>query len=556
MASSSGHEFQLGLVLAGGGTRGAYTAGVLDYLLEVLSEWEKKKAENSPDLPPWGVRIRNIVSSSAGALSAVLLAASITGHHQPIPHNFRYEQTPPRNNVLYRAWVTEFTMDRLFDCSDLPPLEADVNFKADVKSLLNSSFMMDIARDVCRNQKIDQEIPDWARDLQLYFTVLNLRGIPYSFEMDKSLDVDAQTYTMMSHADCMGFSVSSEKHAKLYRLNLHEQRSSPRWRKAFKAAAASAAIPGVFPSFVLSRPLNHYDAKEGKIREKPSWPKEMPEKYVFNAGDGGTLDNEPVGISKHALERSTKNNVLEKSAERSWGAILLVDTESNKNKIIPTEKVRQHTLWENVKSTFLAIRSEAKLKDEELCKAHDEHDFSQYIISPVHKYREPNHRQLATEVFYTFGGSLHKKLRHHDFMLGRRNCQNFLQEHFKISVQEAKKNPIFSGINKYVKGSQKSVPIIPILGSARNECVAPRWPILSRQEKLTVENKLREQFLIRAQYMLRAIARNAGILKEPTSWWRIWSRLWQKAIAQIITMITYYCFDQVLKVLKDSLDNF
>ncbi len=555
MDSSRPNEFQLGLVLAGGGTRGAYTAGVLDYLLEVLAQWEKAKRDKSAKLPPWSIRIRNIVSSSAGALSAVLLAASLTGHHEPIPNDFQVGRKPPRNNLLYRAWVSAFTMERLFDCGDLPPLEADINVKTDIKSLLNSSFMMEIAANLCRNQRTDQEVPGWARDIQLYFTFLNMRGVPYSFEMDHSLDKEARTYTMLSHADCMGFTAEQKKKSSLYKLDLREPRSSPRWKKAFKAAAASASIPCVFPSVILSRPLNHYNKDSGEIDEQPSWPEGMPKKYVFNAGDGGTLDNEPVGISRHALERSANKSVLEKSAERSWGAILLVDTESNKNKIKPNEIVEQYTLWENVKSTFLAIRSEAKLKDEELCKAHDEHDFSQYIISPLHAQRKSNQRQLATEVFYTFGGSLHERIRHHDFMLGRQNCQTFLRDHFKISVKEAKKNPIFQDIDQYATDSQESVPIIPIFGTATEKCLTPDWPALSPQEKLTIQSKLKMLFLKRSTAILTSLARNAGILRQP-SWWRFWSRVWQKVIIQLISMTALYIFDQVLKVLKDSLDNF
>jgi len=41
--------FQLGLVLAGAISAGAYTAGVLDFLFQALSEWEKDRGK--PGVP-------------------------------------------------------------------------------------------------------------------------------------------------------------------------------------------------------------------------------------------------------------------------------------------------------------------------------------------------------------------------------------------------------------------------------------------------------------------------------------------------------------------------
>ena len=47
MDKGRGHEFQIGLTMSGAISAGAYTAGVLDFLIEALDAWED--ARNGPD---------------------------------------------------------------------------------------------------------------------------------------------------------------------------------------------------------------------------------------------------------------------------------------------------------------------------------------------------------------------------------------------------------------------------------------------------------------------------------------------------------------------------
>lgn len=551
------HDFHLGIVLSGGATRGSYTAGVLDYLLEVLSEWEKARLRKDKQVPQWSVNVRNMVSSSAGALAAALSAASITAYHEPMPRTFKLGDDPPTNNLLYRAWVSEFSIDKIFDCSDLPAKNASDTSGSEIKSLLNSSFMLRIANDLCRHQKIDQPVPSWAHDLQLYFTCMNMRGVPYSFEMDGSLDQSARKYAMLGHSDSLGFSVRSKRPKHMFRLDLHENRSSPAWQRLFKTATASASIPCIFPPVVLSRPLRHYDETTGNIATKPKWPKHMPKTYRFNASDGGMLDNEPVGLSRSALQQSAQRDGMEKSAERSWGAILLIDTGSNGEEAVKAqEDVTTLNLWQSIQTTFIAVRSEASLKREELSKAGDENDFSQYIISPLREGRKNKEPALATATLQQFGGILGTTMRHHDFMLGRRNCQLFLKNHFRIRVNEAKANPIFRGVEHFANPHDTWLPIIPLLGKAALECPEPEWPRLSEEEKLDVVNIVEKNVTNRVERILSTMAKNSGILKPPSPWWKLWARMWQKALRAIIGMLARYCFKRLEGMIWDALNNF
>ena len=50
MAEERGNEFQIGLAMSGAISAGAYTAGVFDFLIQALDEWEK--ARNDPNEKP------------------------------------------------------------------------------------------------------------------------------------------------------------------------------------------------------------------------------------------------------------------------------------------------------------------------------------------------------------------------------------------------------------------------------------------------------------------------------------------------------------------------
>lgn len=61
---------RIGLCLAGAVSAGAYTAGVIDYLLETLERWEKAKElfPDDPKIPRHKVEIEVITGASAGGI--------------------------------------------------------------------------------------------------------------------------------------------------------------------------------------------------------------------------------------------------------------------------------------------------------------------------------------------------------------------------------------------------------------------------------------------------------------------------------------------------------
>jgi hypothetical protein len=70
-------SFEIGLVLGGTVSAGAYTAGVLDYLVEALDAWTRAKQQRDPLMPTHEVIISTIAGASGGAIyGAVFLRAA------------------------------------------------------------------------------------------------------------------------------------------------------------------------------------------------------------------------------------------------------------------------------------------------------------------------------------------------------------------------------------------------------------------------------------------------------------------------------------------------
>ena len=114
---TSDRTFELGLVMAGAISAGAYTAGVLDFLFEALDAYNEEKGKPGWDGPTHDVRIPIMSGASAGGMTSAICA--LHAFHdlahvwpgKPVP--------PPEQNRLYSSWVSDISLDRLLETSDL-----------------------------------------------------------------------------------------------------------------------------------------------------------------------------------------------------------------------------------------------------------------------------------------------------------------------------------------------------------------------------------------------------------------------------------------------------
>lgn len=475
---SSNGVFEIGLCLAGAVSAGAYTSGVLDFLLEALEEWQRKKEEGHPDTPSHQVQLSVLASASAGSVVAALLACSL---RQQFAHG------PRSDNPLYRNWVEGVDILDLLGAQDLQV--ADAGFP----SLLDCSRLDQLADEALAQVTPGTPYPrDHVADtLRLAFCQANLTGVPYALEMSGDASAPgSRGLDMTAHADHILFALntrSDEAPAPLrpdeYALNVnaHSRERRGNWWWMLQHALGSSAFPGGLRHRLLERRASDYQylfIPHGKylIHQRPS--RRLNGDYAYLCADGGTMNNEPVALTHQLLCGPLGHLEHHGVATR---AMLLVD---------PFPDVAVYQAPKQAGDLFTALpkllgawKEQCRADSSESMLANDDHVYSRFLVSPnrgaAWRRQFPDRPQLASSSLGAFGGFLHQAYRHHDFMLGRRNCQQFLKQHFSLPAG----HPLFrQNERQQARMTSDAGPqewrIIPLLGSAaENQPVAlPAWP--------------------------------------------------------------------------------
>lgn len=510
--------------MAGAISAGAYTAGVIDFLIEALDEWEKAKqfAREHPDdpkaheCPKHSVKIKVLTGASAGGMTAGLAAGllgmkfeSVTA--QPSPDRL----VDPVNNNLYRSWVNTIDIVPLLGSKDL-----DADTKLPVQSVLDSSILVDIARDAFAFEKPADHIerPYVSDPLHVLLTLTNLRGVPYAPVFENC----ARTlqYEMMLHADNMHFvlSRSNPSDKDVFWLKPYDFTNADTWGVLRKAALATGAFPIGLAPRLLNRPPSQYDSRQwlmpGPHEENgrhyceysqtipPNWPMidkaveegdkgGKPFSYDFLCVDGGVMNNEPLDLARRVLTGPGGTEVI--AGDQATRAVIMVMPFPNAVPF-PTNYPGSTSLFELPATTFNALMNQARFQPRELAMAIDPEVYSRFLIVP-RRYGADGTLEpyaIACGSLGGFGGFLSRKFREHDYQLGRRNCQRFLKQYFALPSEGERRNKLFDGwisetgkkrmminadsLMEGKKVTQSLLPIIPLLGSAAQEVPEPKWP--------------------------------------------------------------------------------
>lgn len=472
--------FEIGLAMAGTVSAGAYTAGVLDFLLEALESWEAARARDAPNdplypkVPDHHVLLRAVAGSSGGAITAAILARSLATRIEPV----RNVDTPPDppipnprdhrialKNPLFGSWVQSIDIAHLLGRKDL---EAD---SLPVRSLLDSSVLRWIGHNVLRVQGVARSAADMPRyvpeRLSVFLTTTNLRGVPYSFPL--SGEVTDYRHGMTLHADYVHFSVAYRPPAKAppdaVDLAVDQEHIVPAggWERLVDTALASSAFPFGLEPRLLERSCTEYDerpwpapaelsasatphttasgvapAGSGFARISPDWPhgcKDALGQYIKHyrcwTVDGGVLNNHPFELVRRALAGGTDLR-NPRSGEDAKRAVIMVDPFPFH---LPTDiQDPEHTsLVEVAGRMFAGMKNQARAKVEDLELALAPAVYSRFIITPTYtdgqRTTEP---AIYAASLGGFGAFLAEAFRRHDFQLGRRNCQQFLRRYFAL----------------------------------------------------------------------------------------------------------------------------
>lgn len=130
---------------------------------------------------------------------------------------------------------------------------------------------------------------------------------------------------------------------------------------------------------------------------------------------------------------------------------------------------------------FTALISQSRFLGESLTAVVSGTSFSRFVLAPSDA-ENPTKPALQCGLLGAFGGFFERGFRAHDYQLGRRNCQKFLKDHFRLSID----NPIIDAglkgfdaarrkavVDSFDPRQRNSIPLIPLCGTAVAEVPAP-----------------------------------------------------------------------------------
>jgi len=550
--------FELALSVAGGTSTGAYIAGVLDFLVEALDAYATAQAINPLNTPKHKVRVVNFTGTSAGGLSVGL--ASIYTLRQ-FPHVYDDDKWAklvaaglatgvqnPQLSPLYRAWVQEIDLSKLL----APPPPGDTNISifyaapADVRTTVFA---------LVKQQPV-RPWPAWAaQPLDLRLTVGNLRGVPYTLTFDNvAVPVDGERLTL--HRDHVAFSVSNggvQGAPDTHDLIGATFDADPAWTLFGSTAEASSAIPVVFaPVSVMGQDPVAYQWRDCyfdsalnlPVLDEPYW-LNTPTPYNFTSTDGGVFDDAPFEVAHRVL--AGVNGVNSRDGATANRAVILIAPIINEAQGDPQDPVLPPPdgpattatplgkLLNAIVRLVLSPIEQCRLSSFDLSLIKSENVFSRYMISPSRENPNPAKqgamlgpsKSLMSLPLLAVLGFAAQAYRRHDFLLGRRNAQNFLSSQFMLPLG----NPLIDPAAPWepsdlriapdpVTGNPTTFyPIIPLRGAVHQSIQEPlpdwNWEALTND----MLNNFVSMFGVRADDAWNKIKASLMAAKPGASFW-------------------------------------
>ena len=454
--------------MAGAVSAGAYTAGVMDYLIEALEEWEKRRG--SKHTPSHKVLISVIGGASAGGMTGMVTAAMVNYPKKPVQFDpsEKLLKTHPENK-FYHSWVDLLGNDMLSKMLN----QADIEKHKRVDALLNGSFIDEIAdRTFANNEQEWLPTPAYFADqLKLFTTLTNLEGLKYNIAFNS--DISKKNYNMAVHNDYACFNLNaSDYQLGWIPLNFKDGLNCA---IAKNAAMATGAFPIGLSSRVLQRPLASILENPWLNKTNNTINQSSDEIYTTQNVDGGLINNEPFEKVRELFSTITQqyDAKLQNAFDAFKSTVLMIDPFPSE--LPSTFKIDQQ-LFSTIGYTLNAMTQQMRAKPVPLIDAMASDKAGQFLIAPTRHHmvelqkgkKVEGSSAIACGAFDGFSGFMNKEFRIHDFYLGRYNCEMFLRNYFTIPAKDLDAHPIFSegykGIDKRAFKSfhDDAYQIIPI----------------------------------------------------------------------------------------------
>ena len=561
--------FVIGITMAGAVSAGAYTAGVLDFLIRALEAHNARVDDTGRTGPRHRVALKVMSGASAGGVCAALglvgliknrdgsgaptLGPAKTVGAEADPYHYSYVLDP-----VHEVWVdgldlwnrqTQSARHRRDGAkgTGLLAIEDIRHPESAVLSLLNGHHVDRVADAALGDIEMPGTEGDalagydfLARDLEIFLTATNLSGVPYRVGFRPGLAGDgASGHAMAQHAAVRHFRVSglgtrdivSNWLARWHDVGIELPLPPPGrplpvldpgtpWGRLRTAAIATGAFPiglaarqiecraeefgrfgampddartpgGAMPVDVAPEALRHARPDFGD-RAQPGF----AVRYV--AVDGGLMNNEPFEYARYTI-RPAMEAACEDEPDRflrpnprrpdkADRAVIMIDPfpEGPEYEQLEASDTRAgRALLPVIGALVPALKNQARFKPSELLLAASEEVHSRFLIAPRRGPRSDasgpaalsGAEAIASGGLGGFLGFFDKRFRMHDFMLGQRNCQRFIAEHFTLSEENG-----VLGIPEDAH-TGKPVPILqPGPGLMDREVPLPPWPAMDNGE--------------------------------------------------------------------------
>lgn len=476
--------FKLAINMPGAVSAGAYTAGVLDFLIEALDAWEEAKAAGEA-VPAHRVSLEALTGASAGGMCAAIAAVQLK---ENFPHIRQAAgEGEATGNRLYDSWVQRINILRLLETRDLAKDPAPV-------SVLDCTVLDEIAETALTIPARQIERAYLSPTLTLILTLTNLRGTYYPLYANRSKSAAERACYF---GDRLRFQYgAAQRAADGAAVEPLPEGGGGSWEKLKTAALATGAFPVALAPRLLRRRASEYQescwseaGSQATIPPDFNGQVEADGTITTLNADGGITDNNPFALAHDLLrhlEPQPEDGRNARTADRADRAVLTIAPFPARESF--SEKFSRPTSVPAVAARVLDVLvAQSRFQSESFGLLMSADGFSRFAIAPRDEERAEKDA-LQSGVLGAFGGFFSKGFRDHDFQLGRRNCQRFLSNYLVFRSDNPVLAPGLAGLTaeqldglsapapateEVLPAEVRWIPLIPLCGAARADVPYP-----------------------------------------------------------------------------------
>ena len=251
---------KLAITIAGAVSLGSFEAGVMYEVVRAIGQHNQAVAEADQ------IHIDVLTGASAGGLTATIVTQKLMFEAGAMDGAY--------SNTLYAPWVKDVDISEL-----LKPHQGDSN----TKSIFSSEFVEQLSRNYITSRYANNPVPARVKhpaaadSIWLGLALSNLNGLDYG------LNAGAGKFVYTDFQD------------QLIRLIENEDDTPDCWEYLRNAAVSCGAFPFAFEPVEVERHRAEYDS--------PDLVSQILETQGFCYTDGGTFQNQPLGMAKNLVDK-------------------------------------------------------------------------------------------------------------------------------------------------------------------------------------------------------------------------------------------------------------